>query len=501
MNLRLESPERRLVALLLGVGILRLLFIATSGLELTTDEAYYWHWSRFPDWCYYSKPPLVAWIIGLSTAVAGDNELGVRLPSVLLGSGTLAILFFITRTLYSARGGLLAVLLVLATPANAAMNLIMTIDAPLAFFWALTLWCVAETTFGKPDSRVPWWPVAGVAAGFALLSKQMGMFLPVLALLSATALRKPPRTLGGGLGWVFLGVLLASIPVLFWNAANDWIMFAHTSHHIESRPWSPADILNTLPEYLLVQFLLVNPVLFGAYAFLTWKGIRNWKLLGDRERFLFIWGFIPLLIFLALALKQRVLPNWPLVFYLPVFVMIAGWLDRRTLFPSIRSLDSRRLRRRAIAIGLVLVLAFYALPYVLASVGQRGLLHRAEGYESLAQSVQRIRSGHDERLQHLPIVVIGHRSLVDALAFYLPEQPHVHRYSLSGSIESQHELWPNPPAGSRVLLAISADVHPLPMPPNRLTNGFTGLRFVGIAEASGQNRRPRTLRLFTAVTK
>ena len=35
-------------------------------LDLAPDEAHYWDWSRQPDWCYYSKGPLVAWLIGAS---------------------------------------------------------------------------------------------------------------------------------------------------------------------------------------------------------------------------------------------------------------------------------------------------------------------------------------------------------------------------------------------------------------------------------------------------
>src|SRR5215210_5539626 len=47
--------------------------------DLSPDEAHYWDWSRHLDWSYYSKGPLVAWIIhgacdlfgGLSLATDG----------------------------------------------------------------------------------------------------------------------------------------------------------------------------------------------------------------------------------------------------------------------------------------------------------------------------------------------------------------------------------------------------------------------------------------------
>src|SRR5262245_20707278 len=48
-------------------------------LGLAPDEAHYWEWSRKLDWGYYSKGPLVAWLIrgscelfgGLSVAYTG----------------------------------------------------------------------------------------------------------------------------------------------------------------------------------------------------------------------------------------------------------------------------------------------------------------------------------------------------------------------------------------------------------------------------------------------
>src|SRR5687767_13185304 len=58
-------------------------FVYVSGecpLDLATDEAYYWDWSRRLDLSYYSKGPLVAYLIRGSCSVFGDTELGVRFP-------------------------------------------------------------------------------------------------------------------------------------------------------------------------------------------------------------------------------------------------------------------------------------------------------------------------------------------------------------------------------------------------------------------------------------
>src|SRR4051812_49039363 len=80
-------------ALLLGSALWRILYLAGSPLDLSPDEAHYWDWSRHLDWSYYSKGPLVAYLIrlgcelfgGLSLAWTGTEALAVRLPAVVCG--------------------------------------------------------------------------------------------------------------------------------------------------------------------------------------------------------------------------------------------------------------------------------------------------------------------------------------------------------------------------------------------------------------------------------
>jgi 4-amino-4-deoxy-L-arabinose transferase-like glycosyltransferase len=62
---------------------LRLLALFNTPLELYPDEAQYWLWSRELAWGYYSKPPMVAWLIAAGTAVGGDDEPWIRLGATL----------------------------------------------------------------------------------------------------------------------------------------------------------------------------------------------------------------------------------------------------------------------------------------------------------------------------------------------------------------------------------------------------------------------------------
>ena len=75
-----------LLAIISIVLIFRVLSWNIADLNLSFDEAQYWTWSLNIDWGYYSKPPLLAWLIGLSTKTCGISELCLRMSSPILYS-------------------------------------------------------------------------------------------------------------------------------------------------------------------------------------------------------------------------------------------------------------------------------------------------------------------------------------------------------------------------------------------------------------------------------
>src|ERR1700739_722054 len=89
--LRLSVARRPYAAaMLVGVAAitgLRLLWLALQPADLFPDEAQYWIWSQQLALGYYSKPPLVAWLIALTTGVLGDSEFAVRLAAPPLHAG------------------------------------------------------------------------------------------------------------------------------------------------------------------------------------------------------------------------------------------------------------------------------------------------------------------------------------------------------------------------------------------------------------------------------
>ncbi len=74
-------------AFLLALNLVQVAFT-----ELTSDEGYYWFYSRSLEWGYAEHPPLVALMVRIGYALF-PNELGVRLVNVILNALGVLLLF------------------------------------------------------------------------------------------------------------------------------------------------------------------------------------------------------------------------------------------------------------------------------------------------------------------------------------------------------------------------------------------------------------------------
>src|SRR5207244_9521748 len=96
------SPNhwRRLAILVVGYTVAFRL-AAMGPVNLIPEEAYYWNYAQHLDWSYLDHPPMVAWLIWLSTYLLGKSELSVRLPSLISWAVAAAFMFQWTRSLFS----------------------------------------------------------------------------------------------------------------------------------------------------------------------------------------------------------------------------------------------------------------------------------------------------------------------------------------------------------------------------------------------------------------
>ena len=67
--------------------------------DLFGDEAQYWLWSKNIDFGYYSKPPLLPWIISLVCWVFGNSIFVIKMIAILLYGMTSFVIYLISKKL------------------------------------------------------------------------------------------------------------------------------------------------------------------------------------------------------------------------------------------------------------------------------------------------------------------------------------------------------------------------------------------------------------------
>nr|WP_084465085.1 glycosyltransferase family 39 protein [Rubellimicrobium thermophilum] len=254
-------PVRLALGAILALTLWRVLWLPLDARDLFVDDAQYWLWGQEPAWGYYSKPPLIGWLIGLSTALGGDGAFWVRLPLPLLHAGTALVVMALGARLWDARTGALAGVLYASLPLVGVGSLLASADTPLLFFVALAALLQLRLAARPSAVRALLW---GAAIGAGMLAKYAMLFvLPGLALaavlLPQARLRPRDAALGG------IAALAVLAPNLWWNAQNGFVTLTHTAYNAD---WGQAGGLRwaDLTGFLGAQFAAGGPVLFAAWA-------------------------------------------------------------------------------------------------------------------------------------------------------------------------------------------------------------------------------------------
>src|SRR5712671_5820714 len=209
-------------ALIAALTALRVIY--ASQIDLRTDEAYYWTWSKENVLSFLDHPPMIAWFIRFGTAIFGDTNLGVRFAGILAMLVTQLLLADIVRRVtHDVRAMVMAVLMPEAALYYGLLMAKVSPDVAMIPFAVAMVWALIRLNESN-DAR--WWLAAGVFAGLALLSK----FTAVMLLPAVAAFMLVPgwrrRWLTSPYPWAAALIAVAVFsPALIWNAENDWASF------------------------------------------------------------------------------------------------------------------------------------------------------------------------------------------------------------------------------------------------------------------------------------
>ncbi len=256
-----------LIAVLFGY---RMWVVQHSGMSLFFDEAQYWDWSEHLAWGYFSKPPLIAGIIALSTALFGSGVLGVKLLTMALYPATALAMVGLARALWPTSGGvrtgIVAAALFMTIPMVGLMGLFASTDAPLILCWTLASWALWRA---QVTNRMQHWIWLGVACGVGAMGKYTMLAFVMTAIWALWGVRGPKLGVARLGPWVAIAITLLMLsPNLWWNVENGYPTLQHTVE-LTAQSNRSGGIVPTL-VFIAGQILMLGPLAVLA-ALLLWR--------------------------------------------------------------------------------------------------------------------------------------------------------------------------------------------------------------------------------------
>ncbi|MBF0345019.1 MAG: glycosyltransferase family 39 protein [Nitrospirae bacterium] len=440
-----------LIVALLCVSLLRVLYILYGPLDLSPDETLYWDCTRRLDLSYYSKGPLIVYLMYVSTALFGSNAFAIRVMAVVFYFLSSLVLYKLVLSLYDSRPlsledkpyysdvrfiALVCVLLFQIIPLFATYAIVFTIDSPFVFFWILSLylfWKALNTSEGHSD-----WILLGISIGLGMQAKYiMAMFIAcAFAFMLLTQYRPVLKTIKPYAAFIVSMAVFS--PVIIWNMRHDWVTLKHTAGHAhlsDGLKIAPMSLL----EFLGSQLGVVTPVLFVLIC------IALFKLRGDglkKQGFFLLCFSVPIFsFFLFKSVQGKVQANWPMTGYITGVIAFVRYFFYAERKESLKLTGKHT--KRAVIIGIliaILVVTAGLYPSLLGIPPQVDPASRLRGWKVLGDEVGRLYGGLAGKGDVL--IFSDKYQITSELAFYVKGNPITYCINL-GRRMNEYDIWPN----------------------------------------------------------
>ena len=295
-------------------------------LDLSFDEAQYYSWSNKLAWGYYSKPPLLAWVIKISTMICGNSEFCVRISSPFMHS---LIAFFIGLSAYNFSFQtnksiiLIAAIIWLLMPGVSFSTGFISTDVPLLFFTSLILWLISIVlTHKEPNRNNIYIFLISIFLALGFLSKYALIYIFIatfFALISEKNIRNEFKEIFSfkSMFLLFLTFSILIAPHLIWNLNNGFITAHHTISNVNlGGHWSG---FISLFKFFIEQFAVFGPITFSLLLFI----LLRYKYISVHERYLIFLTFTPIIIILLQAFMSRAHANWAAIAYVSGTILVS----------------------------------------------------------------------------------------------------------------------------------------------------------------------------------
>ncbi|MBU1044766.1 MAG: glycosyltransferase family 39 protein [Candidatus Omnitrophica bacterium] len=391
--------------------LLRLIYLGLP--NLLPEEAYYWNYAQHPAWGYLDHPPMVAWLISLGTSLFGHNEFGVRIGAMLCWFIATAFTCAFARNILGRKSAIQSLLLMSILPVFFIYGFFEMPDAPLIACWAGTIFFMHKALIS--GHKISWWGV-GLFLGLGMLSKYsialLGLAMFVFALSDRSA-RKWFKSFEPYAAIVF--ALLLFMPVIYWNANNQWASFAFQTAGRLSR-----DSHFSLHLLLLSVIFLLTPVGFIKVYKIFFSKKNNYsepfpnpeKLTARNQLFVKIFTLVPLSVFIFFSLSHHTKLSWTGPLWIAIIPVLA------------LEISKKQGRYSGVTVTAVMAMLFYGAVFHYATIGLPGVPYLQDfsmpiAWQEAGDRIEKIEDGIEVKTGQEPIIVgMDKYFIASELSFY-----------------------------------------------------------------------------------
>jgi 4-amino-4-deoxy-L-arabinose transferase-like glycosyltransferase len=413
------------LAFLAVLTVIRIVGLFATPVQLYPEEAQYWVWSRHLAFGYFSKPPMIAWLIRATTALGGNGEPWVRLSAPIAHGVAALALQRVGARLYGPWVGFWAAVLYSLMPGVQLSSAAIATDAPMLMFFSLGLWGYGGLlTAHRRRDALRCALGMGIALGLGALSKYAALyFLLGLALHAAVDADARRRWKPAELALFLGGLMIVLAPNLIWNVLNGFETLRHTAADAD---FSPAKTTATTavvkarhaggldprggPGFILSQFGVFGPLPFAALV-MGVIGVVRARRSTPQDRLLLAMAAPPLIVITAVAIIARANANWAAAAYCPAAVLVAAWLVHRRSWKWLTATVASQL----VLAGVFAVAA--VSPAFADRTGFGASFKRARGWRETTAIVEaQLRSA--SAAAPITAIAVDDRFLFNALSYY-----------------------------------------------------------------------------------
>jgi 4-amino-4-deoxy-L-arabinose transferase-like glycosyltransferase len=328
-----QQYSKKVLWLILIVSVLKL--VTASLIELGNDEVYYWTYALQPDWNHFDHPPMVGWMIRITSLnLHWATEVSLRLGSILCAALSTWFIFKTGKLIANEKTGWYAALIYnCSVYTGIVAGLFIMPDSPQMPFWTGALYIMAHLFIRNDEQKLSTWLMLGLMIGLATLCKVHGLYLWVGFGLFLIITRI--RWLLNWRLYAAVAVTVACIlPIVYWNVVNDFITYRYHSDRVTHTgiQW------HMLGREIAGEFVYQNPVIFILLFISLVAMLRN-RIRFNRKKastWLLCMSLPMIFLFWGVSMSNPTLPHWSGPGYIPLFFVGGLFLEKRSFqtFPG-----------------------------------------------------------------------------------------------------------------------------------------------------------------------